>query len=58
MNKWTNTLKLHQQDFLASSVVDWEECFSNETVESYELLLKYLFEVGIHNKTVDDKAPS
>ena len=35
---WTNTLELHQQDFRATNVIDWEECFANKTVETYIFL--------------------
>ena len=59
---WANTLELHREDFRAFNVIDWEECFSNKTVEthifqSFELLFKYLFELHILNKTVDNKDP-
>ena len=48
---------LPKQDFRAMGGI-----FSNKTVEthifeSYELLFKYLFELDILNKTVDDKDP-
>ena len=29
---WTNTLELHKEDFRATNVIDWEECFSNKTL--------------------------
>ena len=31
-------LELHQQDFRATNVIDWEECFSTKTVETYMFL--------------------
>ena len=54
-------MELHQLDFKATDVIDWEECFANKTVEthvfeSYEPLFKHSFKDYI-NKTVDDKDP-
>ena len=58
---WTNTLELHQQDFRATNVIDWEECFANKTVETYIFLSLISYSLNIYlnyiNKTVDDKDP-
>ena len=58
---WTNTLELHQQDFIATNVIDWEESFANKTVETYIFwsLMSYSLNIYFNyiNKTVDDKDP-
>ena len=56
---WGNTLELHQQDFRATNVIDWEECFANETAETdiFLSLMSYSLNIYLNyiNKTVDDK---
>ena len=58
---WTNTLELHQQDFRATNVIDWEECFANKTVETYIFLSLMSYSLNIYlnyiNKTINDKDP-
>ena len=54
-------MELHQQDFRATNVIDWEECFANKTVETYIFLSLISYSLNIYlnyiNKTVDDKDP-
>ena len=45
---WTNTLELHQQDFRATNVIDWEECFANKTVETYIFLSLMSYSLNIY----------
>ena len=45
---WTNTLELHQLDFRATNVIDWEECFANKTVETYMLLSLICYSLNIY----------
>ena len=56
----TNTLELHQQDFRASNVIYWEECFANKTVETFLSLMSYSLNIYLNyiNKTVGGKGPS
>ena len=58
---WTNTLELHQLDFRATNVIDWEECFANKTVETYIFLSLMSYSLNIYlnyiNKTINDKDP-
>ena len=51
--RWTWRLKLwelHQQDFRATNVVDWEGCFANKTVETYIFLslMSYSFNIYLN----------
>ena len=50
---------IHRQDFRATNVIDWEECFPNKTVETYIFLslMSYSFNIYLNyiNKTVHDK---
>ena len=52
-------MELHQQDFRATNVIDWDECFANKTVETYIFLslMNYYLNIYLYyiNKSVDDK---
>ena len=58
---YKHTLEVHQQEFRATNIIDWEECFANKTVETYKFLSLMSYSLNIHlnyiNKTVDDKDP-
>ena len=47
--------------FRATNVIDWEECFTNKTVETYIFLslMNHSLNICLNyiNKTVDDKDP-
>ena len=50
-------MELQQQDFRASNVINWEECFENQTVETYMFfsLTSYSLNTNLNyiKKTVD-----
>ena len=59
---WSNTLELHQQDFRATNVIYWDECFENKTVETNTFLSLLSCSLNIYlnyilNKTIDDRDP-
>ena len=41
-------MELHQQDFRATNVIDWEECFANKTVETYIFLSLMSYSLNIY----------
>ena len=40
-------MELHQQDFTATNVIDWEECFAHKTVETYIFLSRPSYSLNI-----------
>ena len=45
---WTDTLELHQQDFRATNVIDYDECFVEKTLETYMFLSLMSYSLNIY----------